>query len=218
MRKTLALDISTKTGYALFDSEVAKTDIKKSLLSYGLLKNPKKVLEYGEYPWAYINAAAALVDDIINLIKQERPAAVCIEETNGGGRANRYSLKILEFLHCTLLTTLQTEFGPNKGTDFPIVAYINSSEWRKSLGLSLSSQDKINNKKLNNAKTTAALAKGTLDKSKLGIKGKITKKHIAVRYANATFGLDLKIKDNDIADAICIGNAFLNNCHICDGR
>jgi hypothetical protein len=81
----------------------------------------------------------------------------------------------------------------------------------------MSKDDKINNKVLKKAKELAAATKSKLDKSKVGIKGAVTKKHLAIRFVNATYGLDLKVKDNDIADAICLGAAYLNGARTCDG-
>jgi hypothetical protein len=39
-------------------------------------------------------------------------------------------------------------------------------------------------------------------------RGKIGKKHLSVRYVNDIFGLDFKIKDNDIADSICLASSY----------
>ena len=41
---------------------------------------------------------------------------------------------------------------------------------------------------------------------------------MAVRIANQLFGLDLELKDNDTADALLIGMAFLKGAKPCDGR
>lgn len=38
---------------------------------------------------------------------------------------------------------------------------------------------------------------------------KVTLKHLAVNYVNKRFNLNLKVKDNDLADAICLASFFL---------
>lgn len=40
---------------------------------------------------------------------------------------------------------------------------------------------------------------------------KVDTKHLSVAFVNNHFNLDLKKKDNDIADAICVGFAFISN-------
>jgi hypothetical protein len=39
-------------------------------------------------------------------------------------------------------------------------------------------------------------------------RGKISKKHLAVRMVNEKYGKKLKLKDNDEADAILMGQAY----------
>ncbi len=39
--------------------------------------------------------------------------------------------------------------------------------------------------------------------------GKINPKHLSIFYVNAAYDLNFKTKDNDIADAICVGTAFM---------
>lgn len=43
---------------------------------------------------------------------------------------------------------------------------------------------------------------------------KVTFKHLSVQYANSHFNLNLKVKDNDLADAICIGCYFLKKIKV----
>jgi len=199
--RVLALDISTKTGWALFVDGV--------LVDKGVVRLPKKVCEYGTYPWSYYKATVAIAGMIIDIIGKTAPDAIVIEETNGS-RA-RYTQKILEFLHCQLLTTLDIIGEPVKDKLY----YVNSSEWRKVIGLQLSKEQKKANAKL--SKAARESKDGKVDKAALGIKGKVTKKHLSVAYANQKYNLTLKVKDNDIADAICLGTAFINGANVCDG-
>src|ERR1039457_1329165 len=205
--KVLALDVSTKTGWAVFDNSDGMPLIEQ-LTEYGLIKNPKGVLEYGKYPWCYLTAAVTMALQLVALAKEKKPDVIVIEETNKS--RNRYSQKVLEYIHCSFL---------DRWTDTSVpVCYVNSSEWRKRLGLVMSKNDKVSNKKLKTAKKLSEATGKKLSKKELGIKGAITKKHLAVRYVNETFNLKLKIGENDIADAICLGNAYIVGAQICDGK
>jgi hypothetical protein len=60
-------------------------------------------------------------------------------------------------------------------------------------------------KKHNKTTKIAGLGNGTNP----NYRGKITPKHLAVQKSNELYGLELKLKDDDIADAILLGRAFL---------
>jgi hypothetical protein len=206
--KVLALDVSTKTGWAIFDDSDGMPIVEK-LTKYGLIKNPKKVAEYGKYPWSYLNACSAMAQQLLLLAQEEKPDVIVVEETNGSKA--RYTQKVLEMLHCCLLDRLARHM-----TDTPVY-YINSSEWRKTLGLVLSKEDKKNNKKLKVAKKLSEATGKKLNRAELGVRGITNKKHVAVRYVNETYGLNLLVRDNDIADAICLGTAYIKGAKVCDG-
>jgi hypothetical protein len=67
------------------------------------------------------------------------------------------------------------------------------SQWRKILEMRLSKDQKENNK---------LVSKGVK-------RGRVTKKHLSVNMTNTKFGLKLKLKDNDISDAILLGLAYI---------
>ena len=194
--KVMGLDLSGKTGWSLFDGS-------GKLLNSGSLKKttPKDIKT--PYPWNFKMAADAVADEIIELIKKHKPNVIVVEESNSSKA--RYSQKILEFIHKSFL---------DKIVDFSFVRvyYINTISWRSSLGLAATKEDKKNNRLVNKAK-----AEGKT-KKEVGLKGKITHKHRSVRFVNATFGLSLKMKDNDAADAICIAMAFIKGVDICEGK
>ena len=121
----------------------------------------------------------------------------------------RYSQKALEFIHLATLVALRP-------LDIPIV-YISSSAWRSALGITMTKEDKKNNAKLSKAKKLSTDSGCPVDKKKVGVRGKIGKKHLAVRYINSVYNLDLLMKDNDIADAIALGLAYLKGAVHCDG-
>lgn len=202
--KALALDISTSAGWALMEAG--------TLVKFGGIELEKTVKEYGEYPWSYLFATWEMANRLSSLVHELRPDVVVVEETNLG--RNRYSQKTLEFIHCNMLRNLR-EWLPEETP--PNVIYISSSSWRKCIGMEMSKEDKKNNSTLSRAKSRAKSKGEKLDKSALGLKGRVTKKHLAVRFANATYGLQLKMKDNDQADAICLGTAFFRGAVPADG-
>lgn len=193
--KLLALDLSTKSGYALFEDGV--------LTGFGVLTAKKKVAEFGKYPFNYVIAADWMANKINDeLISKINPDVVVIEQTNSA--RNRFSQKILEFIHKSVLSLLQN-------TNIKVY-YISSSIWRRTLGLGATKEDKKNNSLINKA------AKQGKSKKELGLKGKITPKHRAIRFVNETYNKDFKMKDNDLVDAICLGEAFLRGATICNGK
>ena len=201
MERVLGLDLSSKAGWAVLEDG--------KLTEKGLIQLDRPILGFdGGYPWNFHRAAGWQAQNIEDLAKRVDPTTVVIEETNLG--KNRYSQKFLEFLHCRLL--LMPTICSRK------VVYLSSSAWRSALGLQMTAEDRRNNGKLSRAKKHAFMTGGKLDKASLGIKGRVNKKHLAVRYANATYNLNLKMKDNDIADAICLAAAYLAGADACDGQ
>lgn len=208
MTRLLALDLSTKTGYAIFDAD--------KLVEYDVVQNNRTVHEYGSYPYSYMAAAVEVAINVQLIVKLHRPDVVVIEETNGS--KSRYTQKILEFIHLAVLRELQELRMLGN------VVYINTSDWRKAVGGHLSKEDKKLNAKVSKAKKRAKVD-GKLDiklfnkyKKELGVKGRTNKKHVAIRVANTLFGLNLKPKDNDKADAICLGYSYILGVPACDGK
>ena len=223
--RTLALDLSTSTGYAVLDSEGSGLAAKPVLVDFGVIKLPKCILEYGPYPWCYFNAATWIAAQVCEIKIQFGALGadidrVVIEETHLG--KNRYAQKILEFIHAQVLLGFHNMEHNRK------VLYLSSSEWRSNLGLTMTAGDKTGNRKLSEMKSVIKSRFGDLKcpaareamaeaKKKFGIKGKINKKHLAIRFVNEFYGLNLKMKDDDVADAICLGLASINNATPCDG-
>ena len=211
--RVLVFDISTSTGWALLEGEMGAVP---KILETGIVNNDLPVSSFGEFPFSYYHAAKAIADKLLTVLAKADgfPAGaidvVVIEEINKPGRfGNRYSQKVLDFIHClTLQWMLKATLSKFK------VVYVNTSDWRKVIGGNLTKADKAMNikvRKLKKAGNKEAL-------KALGVRGKVTKKHVAIRYVNATFGLDLKMKDNDIADAICQGTAYFLGVKHCDGK
>lgn len=207
--RILALDYSTHAGWAFFEqSEGSPAELQK----HGTLHAGCALKDAGdrEYPWNYLALAEHQAAQVhMELIEKFNPHVIVIEETNGS--KNRYTQKLLEFLHAILLDDINNAFPSVK------VVYVNTNDWRSNLGIWLTKEQKRNNAKLSKAKSEAKRNGKKLDKKKLGIAGKVTKKHAAIAYVNDRFGFKLKVKDNDAAEAICIGLAYLNNVSLCDG-
>lgn len=224
MALLLALDISLKAGWALLDTKdqpapgVGPFGSLPTLVEYGKITPNvalKEMLKLHGYPWAYYYLTLDQASRLVTLVEDKKPAVIAIEETNKG-RA-RYTQKVLEFLHALFLNEL-AEVG--KGVDPATmwrVVYINSSDWRSNLGQVLSKEDKKSNAKLSKAKRDANKHGETLDKKALGVRGRIGKKHLSVRWVNEHYNLNLKMKDNDEADAICVGTAYYRGAPHSDG-
>jgi hypothetical protein len=237
--RVLAFDLSTKTGWALFDNE--------KLICYGQLKSAVVGDETSSnYPQNYIDMANKMGQDVRKNIESAKPDYIVTEETNKG--KNRYSQKQLEFIH----------FAVNTLSDFKI-HYMDTSEWRSLLGITLDKEQRKDNRTINGARAeefskayNACAAQdyltlqvelsrctGKRDQNKVKktfhnkatvaakkmmksyrykeegkVVGKITCKTLSVNYVNKRFSLQLKMKDNDVADSICIGQAFIDKMKV----
>ncbi len=179
--KILALDLSTYTGWAVLDA------VSGNLLDYGNLVCTVEDFNVNGRPETsplYPRNIKLAADDmglqVYNLICSISPTVVIIENTVKG--RNRHTQRILEWIHKSVFDAVGPEYK---------IVYLDPSQWRKELELRMSKEDKDNN---------VQVKKGTS-------RGKITPKHLSVRRVNDKFKLELKLKDNDIADAINLGDA-----------
>lgn len=200
--RVLGLDISSKTGWALLEGEVGA--VRPRIVETGRLDLGKKIDDHGLYPWSFLAASEAMAARILAEIQRSRPDTVVIEETNLG--RDRYAQKFLEFVHRSVLGKLAVMPDSSERKSLQVI-YYSTSDWRSALNLRMSTEDRQNNKKLKMAKAAAG-PEGKVDKKTLGVKGKVTAKHLAINYVNSQFGLDFKVKDNDRADAVCLAAAF----------
>ena len=168
--------MSTKTGYAVI------TD--GNLVASGLVTRNERSLDGTTQicveDYGFLQDAKDIALKVSLVINKEQPDFIYIEQTNLG--MNRTSQKQLEFIHCMVLFTIKLCVPEDT------VRYVDTSGWRKSLSIRMSKEDSKHNR---------------LVKQKIA-KGKITTKHLAVRWANDKFNLELLLKDNDIADAIAV--------------
>lgn len=211
--RILALDLSTKPGYAVIDFNNGVPS-----LIWTDKGSPKCVLT-SDTPlsedYRFLGLARGVQIEVDNLIKKFAPSCIAIEQTNKG--KNRTTQKQLEFIHCLVLQLLE-EKNLN-------LLYIDSSAWRSTIKLKLNDDQKRNNKIIKLRKQVKDLSESDkpqevrlkkaqkeldklLTKESTKIKGKITWKHLAVAWVNEKFsGLNFKLKDNDKADAICLAFA-----------
>ncbi len=206
--RVLSLDASTHAGWALLEGELGC--VKPTIVAEGLIENDKPVQAFGPYPGNYLHAATSIANRLFDLVTEHKPDVVVIEETNLG--KNRYAQKLLEFIHCSLLAQLTLEWVGK-------VVYLSSSSWRQALDLRLDSEQKKNNAKISKARKLVRETgiSITAAKKQVGVKGKITKKHLAVNRVNEVYDLKFKVKDNDRADAICLGMAYFAGATHADG-
>ncbi len=179
--RVLAIDASTKTGWALFSDGV--------YVDSGALE-PVRAVDFNvnkdpnlspHYPYNIIDAAEGMAQSILRLVNEHDPAMVVIENTVKG--RNRHTQRLLEFIHSAILRALRGRV--------PMI-YMDPSEWRKIVEMRLSNDQKKNNRDVSAGKK----------------RGRIGKKHLSVAMTNEKFGLGLKLKDNDQADACLLGLAY----------
>lgn len=197
--KVLSFDISTKTGWAFKENG--------QLVEFDSFSLEQPIFAYGDYPWNYDTTSELIALKLWEIVIRHQPDVIVIEETNLG--KSRYAQKTLEFIHKAFLNKIRGWSGK--------IIYLSSSSWRQVLGLQMSKDDKKNNAKLSKASKVAEGYGVKLDKKKLGIRGKVTKKHLSIRYVNQKYGLNLKIKQNDVSDAICLADAYEAGATPCDG-
>lgn len=213
--RVLALDLSSHAGYAELEGDLGQ---KPRLGKHGVIHLGQVVHAFGKYPWSYQAAAKRQAGEVSNLITNYRPEVVVIEEVNLG--KDRYAQKLLENIHARVLDAIADVTGLDGADPVPSAVYLDAGGaggWRQTLGLVLSKDQKKANAKLARAKREAAESGAKIDKKALGIRGKTTWKHLAIEYVNREYGLTLRVKDNDVADAIALGTAYFLGATPCTG-
>lgn len=168
--------MSTSCGWAILDDGVLEA---KGLIN---VKDDFKPDVSIIQDFLFIDKADKVAQEIRKLAKLYTPDFVYIEQTNSG--SFRTSQKMLEFIHYSVLKMFREVNYETK------IKYVDTSAWRAKHKIFMSKDDKKNNKMVKDGKK----------------RGKITKKHLAVKWANATYSLALKLKDNDIAEALAIAS------------
>jgi hypothetical protein len=194
--RILALDMSTKTGWALMIS----TDQSVFLEEYGTL--PQIHEPEGQYPINYVEWAHACVSGIFGLIDRLAPDTLVIEETVAGSKGV-YTQKILEWIHFLVAKFI-------KETNIRAI-YLLTGTWRSEVGCKMTKEESKHNKKVTAYKAAHGDTRVAYDESGKRI-GKLGKKHINIRRANEVFGPFLKKllrkKDEDTADSLLLGYCY----------
>lgn len=212
--KILSLDLSTSTGWA--------TRKNGKLCCYGLIETPELALmPEQEYPFSYISKALHIAQRVLSVVILHEPDKIVIEETNLG--KSLWAQKQLEFIHCAVLSQFRFSNADR-------IHYLSSVKWRKALGLVLSKEDRANNKYYNDSRNAEReklqkfycnVKPASLKKKCVGdrmrkfrvIKDgkrvtKVSTKTMSVGYVNQKYQKDFKAKDDDLADAIALAEAF----------
>ena len=196
LEKVLALDMSSKTGWAFYLS----SDIDFTLEEYGQIPKSSEPLE--SYPGSYVTWAYLVFSDILALIEKFTPQVLVIEETAGGSKS-AYSQKILEFIHFLMARYI-------KETGIKAV-YLQTETWRRIVGCKMTKNEKDQNKKIKGVKKQNPDIKVVKNESGKRI-GKVGRKHVNVRVANELLGRFLKepliLAREDQADAMLLGLAY----------
>ncbi len=194
--KVLSLDVSSKTGFSV--QEVSLQGCV--LLEYGLLGPYSK--PDAPYPSDYLAWSLIISEKIIEKINQVNPDVIIIEETSKGSK-NHLSQKILEWTHRLLAEYFVT--------NNLVYHYYQTGEWRQAVGAKMTKEEKKRNALSNKIKKTTGQVRAKDENGK--IIGKVSKKHVNVRIANELYGLKLKVKDNDKADAILLCRCYYEYKH-----
>lgn len=183
--KILALDLSTSPGWAIIENNklIDFGKAKFKIENFNINNYPNKS---NQYPYNIVDTVNEIADYIYNIYESENLIDYIVIEGTVRGM-NRHTQKVLEFIHLAVL--LRFEEVKNK------IKYLDPSEWRKIINLRLTDEDKLHNKLVKRKEA----------------KGKISAKHLSVRYVNNYFNKEFKMIDNDTCDAICLGLAFIKN-------
>jgi Holliday junction resolvasome RuvABC endonuclease subunit len=194
--RILALDMSTKTGWA----SMVSTKDGVELEEYGTLDQIHE--PEGKYPANYVEWAYLIYARIEELVERFAPDVLVIEETVAGSKAV-YTQKILEWIHFLVAKFI-------KETKIRAI-YLLTGSWRSEVGCKMTKEESKHNKKVKAYKEAHGNTTVAYDEKGKRI-GKLGKKHINVRRANEVFGKFLKAplrkKDEDTADSLLLGYCY----------
>lgn len=191
----LSLDYSTTgTGWSTF--EVGS----KKLLEYGIIKPKVPLVTKMKYPEKQLKVCLNIAEQLSDLIEKWKPSIIVMEEINR--HMNRLAGKTLDGGHFIFYSKIREHLDKIHMIDSD-----GAIGWRsrKCLSLIMSVADKAHNKEAKKLNKTMAKCH-----KKIPI---INKKHLAARFVNRHYGLELDVDarktDADIADSIGLGHAFL---------
>lgn len=193
--RVLALDVSTKTGYAL----IASSDSGMKLENYGTI--PQIHQPEGNYPSNYVVWAYDCFNEILGIINISNPDVLVIEETSKGSK-NAMSQKILEFLHFLLAQYIKDKHIKS--------VYIMTEQWRREIGCQMSKEEKLRNKEVRTyKKKNKTVIAYDINGKRTGLVGR---KHVNIRRVSEIFAGQLKEplkrKDEDLADGLGLAACY----------
>src|SRR5690606_38242043 len=154
-----------------------------------------------KYPEDYLKWAEDVSAQIRALMWSRSHDYLVIEETAKGSK-DAHAQKLLEWIHLRVAEHIvaQRRVGNLAGA-----YYLQTGEWRQIAGCQMTKEEKKRNQKVR--KGRKVLGRNSLieiDGKKVGLVGK---KHVTIRRVNELFGLNLRVKENDVADALALGYA-----------
>jgi hypothetical protein len=194
--KFLVLDISSKTGWAHFES--GPEGLK--LLGRGQMAQVPRRTDL-KYPEDYLKWAEDVSAQIRALVWSRSHDYLVIEETAKGSK-DAHAQKLLEWIHLRVAEHIvaQRRVGNLAGA-----YYLQTGEWRQTAGCQMTKEEKKRNSKVRKSRKAAGnSALVELDGKKVGL---VSKKHVTLRRVKEIFDIDLPVKQNDEADALLIGYA-----------
>lgn len=197
----LALDVSTKTGYAFAISTAKELALK----GYGVLPQIHK--PKGEYPGVYIDWSILCFNEIKILIDRFKPEVLIVEETSKGSK-NAMSQKVLEYIHYNLAKYIKETNTRS--------TYLLTEQWRREIGCQMNDNEKLKNKAVRTYKKEFEKKNGKKTSIAYDINGKriglIGRKHVNIRRVSEIFEGQLKEplkrKDEDLADGLGLAAAY----------
>lgn len=198
--KVLALDISTKTGYAFGEISDSK---ELKLIKYGQCKQwHKNDTNHKDDHFNLFFWADNCFSEVDKLIQELKPDILVVEQTCAGSK-NQESQRVLEWIHY-LLVECSYNYDTDYGRRLPIQYYL-TGKWRTIVGCKMTKEQKKQNDEVRKQNKKGIKIAKSEDGKRIG---KVGKKHVNVMKANEYFGLDLKLKDNDISDALLLLKAY----------
>ena len=204
-KKLLSLDISTHTGWSLFEEP-------NELVTYGAYDTPIKeykaeIRTFRDYPASYpsnfVNASLMQANAVAALLDEHKPDLVVIEEVNKARQ--RFSQKALEWAHFTVVQLLISRNQPFR--------YLTTSCWRKVVKCYLNEwpeyrryNGKVSRAKKNSLPTRSGAIVAKIDGK---IVSSINQKKLSVLLVNQHFGLDFALSEDDVCDSINMGRAAI---------
>lgn len=198
----ISFDLSTKTGYSVFDGDKLKTYGKITHKVQDYFSDVKRYDELpAAYPYNFIDAAQTMATACMKVVDEFPGSVIVTEHTEGSSR--RFSQRLLEFIHYAFLEECRAR--NNK----PL--YLLNSDWRRQVRCYVSQWPSIEkwNSKIGRLKKKAIPTKAGAKVAKLNgkIVTRVDQKKLSILIANYTFGLELD--DDDIADSINMGRTAL---------